>query len=174
MIYFLLIILLLLTLVSYLPIEVEIDTEQDLYKAGWRGIMRVWGIPDEGRWRWFFRILCWQREWKPGADSSKRKSVQPKTQKPAGKRKGNFSLAKGRLLMRHMLRAIRLKRLKINWDTGDFLLNAWLYPVFQNISRPQRRLSINFKGDQVLVCHLYTRPGLLILAGLRYFFTIKK
>lgn len=174
MIYFLLVILLLFSCLLYLPIQVEVDTEQQVYRAGWRGIISVWGIPEEKRWRWFYRVFFWEREWIAAANQPGKETAPQKTKKPAAKKKRNFSWSQGKLLMCEIFRAIRLERLRIDWDTGDFILNAWLYPVFRVASGGQRYLNINFKGEQILAFRLFTRPGLLMMAGLRLFFTIKK
>jgi hypothetical protein len=67
-----------------------------------------------------------------------------------------------------------MEHLRINWDTGDFVLNAWLYPAFRMASRGQRQLYINFRGEQTLAIRLQTRLGALAVAGMRVIFTIKK
>lgn len=173
LIWFLLTLVLLFALLFWLPIQVEIDTQQQIYRARWRGIFGIRALPEEERWRWFFRVFFWEKEWTPGKEK-KPEEKKPAKQKVAGKRKMPFTLRQGRALLRNLLRAIRIKRLHLNWDTGDFVRNAWLYPAFRMASRGKRQMFINFSGQQELAIQLQTRLGLLTMAFLQAFFTSKK
>lgn len=82
-------------------------------------------------------------------------------------------MKQGLALFQHMMQAIKIQYLKIDWDTGDFLLNAWLYPAFHLVQRDQRQLHINFMGLQTIALRLQTRLGALALAVLRVFINSK-
>jgi hypothetical protein len=134
-----------------------------------QGVCAVWVVPGEQRWRWFYKVFIWENEWNPFKTVQKRAPISSK-KKPSGtKRKSTISIKMIRVLYTNLKRAIKVKQLRVNWDTGDFVLNAWLYPAFRMLCRGNRQLSINFLGEQVLVIRLQTRLGLLAIAALRVF-----
>ena len=170
MLYFLLILVLLLGLLLWLPFQVEIDTERNVYLAKWTGIFGIRAVPGEQRWHWFFQVFFWETEWQPGKKKAK---PEPPKKPAAKKKKPPFTLRQGWSLMKNLWRAIELKRLRVNWDTGDFVRNAYLYPAFRSLSRGRRNLQINFFGKQELTIHLQTRPYRLAGAFLQAFFHSK-
>lgn len=170
MLWFLLILTLLLGLLLWLPFQVEIDTERNVYRAKWTGIFGIRGMPGERRWRWFFHLFFWETEWRPRQEKPKR---QPAKKPVAKKKKPAFTLRQGWALAKNLRRAIKVKRLHVNWDTGDFVRNAYLYPIFHALSRGRRDLQINFFGKQELAISLQTRPYQVAGAFLRSFFHSK-
>lgn len=173
MIWILLFLVLLFGLIFWLPIRVEIDTEQPNYRVSWQGIFAFWAMPGEQRWRWFFRVFFWQKEWDPSKKEAKKASDSPKKKPSGAKRKSRFSIKMMRALFKNLLGAIKVQQFRINWDTGDFVLNAWLYPAFRMLSCGNRQLYINFLGEQAMVIRLQTRLGLLVLAAMRVFINSK-
>ncbi len=171
--WLLILLLLLFSLLLLLPIRVEIDTEQEIYRASWRGIFICWVVPQEERWRWYVQLFFWQMEWKPGATPSPKEPPPAKKKPVTARRKSSFSIRQARAIFKNLWRAISMEHLRLNWDTGDFVLNAWLYPAFRLASQGQRQLFINFFGEQTLAMRLQTRPGLLVLAAMRVFLTLK-
>ena len=53
-----------------------------------------------------------------------------------------------------MIQTFRLRKLKINVDTDDYVLNAYLYPIFNLLSKKNKQLSINYNGNFELVMDL--------------------
>ncbi len=165
--------LLLFGLLLWLPIRLEIDTEQQIYRVSWQGIFAFWVVPEQERWRWFFSVFFWQKEWNPSQYQAKIEKPAKKKKPSVQKRKFPFSIQMGQAIIRNILRAIKIQRFRVNWDTGDFVLNAWLYPAFRMASRGNRQLFINFSGEQKLAIRLQTRLGLLAIAALRIFINTK-
>jgi len=97
-----------------------------------------------------------------------------KPKKPTKKSRRNLTLKQLWALAKGGWKALHLEYLRVNWDTDDFLLNAWLYPVFQAASRGKRQLRINFQGEQNVAICLQTRPWYLILVVVRVLFFTKK
>lgn len=172
--WFLLFLFLLFGLLFWLPIRVEVDTAQQKYRVSWKGIFVVWGVPHETGFHWFYQIFFWKTAWKTSEKTPKLVNKPLKREKTSSKPTMRFSIRKIRPLFRVFSKAIRIKRLRITWDTGDFVCNAWLYPFFRRYSRRKRQLFINFFGEQELAIILQTRLGLLLMAGLRVFFILKK
>ncbi|TNE68974.1 MAG: hypothetical protein EP344_00900 [Bacteroidetes bacterium] len=174
---FLITLVLLFNLVLWLPIEVEVDTRNDLYTARWRGLAGFRVVPGPERWQYFFRILFWEITFRPGAGKKReaREKVRKQEQKKASRKsKRSLSFRQMRLLLRNLQHAVRVRKLWINWDTHDFPLNARLYPWFRMFSRGRRQLFINFQGEQELAIHLQTRLGTLARAALPVLFISKK
>lgn len=156
-----------------LPFRVEIDTTREIFEAKWLGIFGIRAVPEAEKWRLFFRIFFFEKEWFPEKGSPKKGRREPSKKSASKKKKPPFSLRQMWQLAKNMFRAVQVKHLKINWDTDDFVQNAWLFPLFQFMSRGNRQLSINFLGRQELAILLQTRLGLLAWAFLQTFFHTK-
>lgn len=166
------VLILLVTVFMALPLVLEIDTEREIFLAKWQGIFAVRAIPGADGWRFFFKIFFFEKEWFPKMGTPSPPKISPK--KPVRKKAGSpFSLRKMAQLAKNLFRAVNLKRLKIDWDTGDFVKNAWLFPVFHGLSGGKRQLTINFFGKQAFAILLQTRLGLLAWAVLKVFFQPK-
>lgn len=163
MLWFFIILLLLLALLLWLPVWVEVDTERQVYMAKWKGIISIWGIPEEEGWKWYFQLFFWKRAFPQGGNDHK------KERRPSAKSKRRFSIKQALALGRNLLKTIKIKYVTLNWDTSDFVLNAWLYPVFRLVSQGKYRLNINFTGQQELAIQIQTRPGLIAFAVLKVF-----
>lgn len=170
MIWILLLPILLLAVLLVLPIRLEVDTENNIYRGSVWGLGAFWVEPGEDRWHGYFKLFFWRQE----VDWNKKQTLPPKKPKAIPeKRKLPFSIRQMRALFRNLLRAIKLQKLFVDWDTGDFVLNAWLYPAFRMASSGQRQLNINFFGTQILQLRLQTRLGALALAVLKVFINPK-
>lgn len=173
LIWFLLILLFLIAVLLWLPIRVEVDTAHEVYRASWQGLVSFCGKPGEENWGWQLRVLGWPISLKNEGVTPKSVLNQSKEKKPTRSKRNRFSFRQAMALFKYGFRAIQVKRLYINWDTGDYILNAWLYPLFRQLSGGQRQLLINFKGEQDITIRLQTRLGSLVLAALRVFINSK-
>lgn len=167
MIWFLIIFLFLILLLLWLPLEVLVDTEVDLYMARWRGIFALRATPESGKWRIFYRVFFWEKEYVFSKKAPKKVEATPKKEKKPAKKRKRPSLKFLGILFRQLLKALHFKKLYINLDTDDYVLNAWLYPVFWAGSTHNRELLINFRGQQEVAIHLQTRLIALSGAALR-------
>lgn len=168
MIWFLIVLFFLLGLLFWLPIELEVDTNNDVYRIQWRGIFGLRALPESTRWRFFFKVFFIEKEWRREAETVAAEKPAPRkaTQK---KSKSTMSLKQGWQLVKNMLRSIEVRRCYIALDTDDFARNAVLFPVFFLLSNGRRRLIINFNGMQVIQLHLQTRLYRVVGAFLRTF-----
>lgn len=169
MLWFFLSLILLAGLLLWLPLQVEVDTENGLYRAGWGGIFGVRATMAGDRWQWFYRIFFWEKQAMPDG----KKARAGKTRKPKAK-KPSFPLSPRQawFLMKKLLRAVEVKRFYLDWDTGDFIWDAYLYPLCR-LTRANRHVHINFSGRQELAIHLQARPYRLAGAALQAFFHSK-
>lgn len=156
-------ILLLFALLLWLPLELEIDTVHAMYTVRWRGIFGIRGVRGEEHWRWFFTLFFWEKEWRRGPR-------KPKLAKPKAKKtKPPISARRAWTLAKNLFHAIKTKRFRVDLDTGDFVSNAQLYPLFHAFSNRKRQLAINFNGKEELEILLQTRLWNLTGAVLRSF-----
>jgi len=94
-------------------------------------------------------------------------STGRKKQKKPGKKKARFSLTGGLAAARNLLRTFRIRKLHLNIDTEDVVLNARLIPIFSAINTEDIRLQANFEGNASLLLDVRTRLGALLWAFIK-------
>ncbi|WP_372794506.1 hypothetical protein [Lutibacter sp.] len=57
-----------------------------------------------------------------------------------------------------ILKSFKIKRFNLEIDTGDYTLNAKLYPVFVFLNYNLGHFKVNFEDRNQLVLHLQNRP----------------
>lgn len=155
---------LLILLMLWLPFRVEVDTETDLYRMEWGRVASGQWIPgpDGGsfliRAPFFRRQLSVQQLFEP--DQSK-KPQTPTQAKPAQKPKlprRRMSFQQSMQVLARVVRTIHIHHCRIMWDTDDFVLNAWLVPVFMFVRKRNFQVEVNFQGKHELALLMETRP----------------
>lgn len=137
-----------------LPVELEANSEKSVYRAGIRRIIDIRLLPEQEGWKWGLRIGWWKREYQLGLLAERKPS---KTAKPRRKKKWSLRPAAVWKKGRRLLGSFRVRRFFINLDTDDFILNAYLYPIFSLLNGKNRRLAINFEGQTVVDVFLTSR-----------------
>ena len=61
-----------------------------------------------------------------------------------------------------MIRSIRIRKLLLDIDTDDFMLNAWLVPAFSMVNSGNIQMKVNFEGTSSLILDLRARIGTLL------------
>ena len=150
-------------LVIWLPFEVEVDTVKGMYRGGWKGIFVVRGIETEKAWKWYYRLFFFKKEWKIPDLFSK----SPK-EKPVRKKKDKKGMSPRQFwqLLKRSFQAIQIKKFRINWDTNNYITNAYLYPLTHIFAKRKHQFHINFIGKQEVSIHLQARPYRLVWAFL--------
>lgn len=69
---------------------------------------------------------------------------------------------------RAALRTFTIKRLQMDMDTGDFVLNAKLTPILFGLSQGDARLQVNYQGQTNLWLEIENRLVRFIPVGFRY------
>ena len=57
-----------------------------------------------------------------------------------------------------VLRSFKIKNLVIDMDTGDWILNAKLYPILSYLNYKVGSFNINFEGRNRMALHMQNRP----------------
>ncbi len=140
----LLVVLLILCWLLFSPMEICINSTTNDYHIKWTGIgeANILILPQDLLIR--FRIAFWKKDYSIMQFKFKRTKKEGK-KKRAKKRNSKKSL---RFLQR-VLNSFTVKKLRINIDTKNYILNGYLFPVFYHLSRfssGKPQLSINYKG----------------------------
>jgi hypothetical protein len=78
-----------------------------------------------------------------------------------------MTLSWGIKMGRDVMHSFRIRRMRLNIDTDDFMLNVQLVPVFSAINSQNIRMQVNFEGNASLLLDLRTRLGALLWAFTR-------
>ncbi len=171
MIWFFIVLFFVLGLLLWLPIELQVDTENDVYRMQWRGIFGLRALPESTRWRFFFKVFFIEKEWRRDTVAAAAEKPEKPAPRKTNRKKSKPAIPVRRIwqLVKNMLRSIEVRRCHIALDTDDYPRNAILFPVFFLLSTGRRQLIINFNGEQVIQLHLQTRLYRVAGAFLRTF-----
>ncbi len=136
----------------FVPIQIFIDTDTGKYYAGLKGLAKASFEPDEKELlKVRLKVLFYERCFYPLTKSSKPK--QPaKKKKTKPKRRIKFRK------MVQLLKSFEVKRFALDMDTGDYVANAKMYPVFVLLNRYVASFHINFEDRNRLVLDIRNRP----------------
>ncbi len=140
----LIILLVLLGIVLWLllaPITVNVNTWNNDFSINWTGIARASLGLKERELLIRLRVFFWRRDFFPLRASPKKPGrKKPKPKKGGRSRWRPFSMKRARKLME----AVHVRQFRFELDTGDYVSNAYLYPMAYFLSSPTRQLSVNF------------------------------
>ncbi len=153
------------------PVILFIHTDSNRYLVSLPGIVKVSLVPSEE----LFHIRIWiffiPFRYHPFRESRKKKKEKkerkPESGKPA-KRRRIGKPAGGIRMGIDLLRTVRIRRLYLDVDTDDFMLNAWMVPVFSAINSENIQLSANFTGNLSLLLDMRIRLGSVLYTFIRY------
>lgn len=139
----------------FVPIRIFVDTADASYFVSLKGLARASLEPDPKE---LFRIRL-KVFFLEGCFYPLRKSNKPEkiVDRPARKKR--------RVSARTMLRLVRsfkVQKLSLDMDTGDYVVNAKLYPVFMLLDRYVGTFHINFEDRNRLVMDVRNTPYRLI------------
>ena len=150
----------------FAPLIIRVDSDNQRYSLSLPGIFKALVVPDDD----LFHIRLWVLFIPIKIDPLGR-SMQ-RVEKPGKKKKRNRDISKlmrARLLaLKELIRSFRLKKLKLNLDTDDFILNSQLVPVFTTINNQDLNLTVNFEGDISLFMVIKNRIASLLWIGMKY------
>jgi len=146
------------------PVIVYIDSSSNRYFLNLPGIFHARIVSSENLLLVRGWILFVPYRFNP----FKKRGARKKKKEKAIEKKKKFKFPKGGAgMVKDAVGTIRVRKLELDLDTDDFLLNAWLVPVFNVISFPNTRLNINFKGESSLLLDMRIRLGALLWVFIR-------
>jgi hypothetical protein len=146
------------------PFELHVNTWTGVVYLRWRGIVsaRLAGEVEDPALRLW--VMGWRKEIRflemGGGSEEKEKSRKKDRKKAKRKRAGWFTWS----LALRLLRTFRVKTFDLLLDTDDYVMNAFLFPVFSRFSGRSRQLKINFSGRNELVLIVTNRIWDLVWA----------
>lgn len=157
-----------LLLVIYLltaPVWLEIDTEKEVYRAGFHWLLSISVSVRGGTLQMDMRFLRIKR--KVVVDPSPRETEQPaKTKRRARKRRRPDGLPVRKIIA--VLRSFRIRELTLQLDTGDQPVNGLLYPLAAWLRhRTGHDIRIGFNGESRLVLRIRNNLARMLWAYLR-------
>jgi hypothetical protein len=146
------------------PIIIFLNTDTNSYYFVLPGIFRAVLVPSEE----LFHIRGWILfiPFKYDPFRKKKEAKTPKRQKHGQKRTPKKISGNIQLLV-DAVRSFRIRKLLLDVDTDDVILNAWLVPVFTCINSENIRMRINFEGRASLLLDLRLRLGTLLWIFIR-------
>lgn len=143
------------------PVQLIIDSTEHIYEVKWKSIGIARYLFEEEP-VFHLQILFWKKDFNLLEIAAKSKR-QNKKKQFANKKRQPISLKK----MKQVFRSIKIEKLWLNLDTGDFILNSFLAPVFYFIDRNRKRIQINYQGENQLQLIITMRPAKVLWAIIR-------
>lgn len=156
--------LLLLAWLLLAPMRLVIDSHRQQYYVQWQGIGQAQVLPTTDDLIIQLRFFFWKKNFYPLHPSTKEK--KQKKEKKAKKKKRRFNFRKYKRKGLRLLRSFRVRTLKLNLDTDDYVHNSYLYPLFQLLSGHNRQLTINYNGETELQLIVENRLYRMLIAFL--------
>ena len=150
MIWYLLILLfgLLILWIMLGPVIIFMDTGSNQYRISLPGVITLMVVLAEGQilirgWIFFVPFKF---------DPFKKRRQKKKSKKRSGSIR----------VVRKIVAAFRIRKLLLDIDTDDMILNAWLVPVFSMVNSEDIQMQVNFQGNGYLHLDLRTRIGAIL------------
>lgn len=165
---FLILFLLLIIYLLLIPIVLFIDTATNQYYFQLQGLAKV-SIEShkEELLRIKLKIFFLKFYFYPlkNVDLSNRKKKVKEDEKKNSKKS-----SKGIGIMKSLriLKSFKVKRLFIDVDTGDWVLNAKLYPFYALFNSNSVKFNINFLGRNQMALHMFSRPIYIIKSFINF------
>ncbi len=151
---FLVLFLLLVLYLLVAPIVIYLDTTANTYYLKLTHFFKISLESDEvavlkiRMQLFFFKFYFYPLRLKSSTKNKKtKKSTGLRQKRRAGLKKGY-----------KILKTFKVKKLLVNIDTGDCILNAKLYPVFAVLNYNFGSFNINFAGKNQMVLRIQNRP----------------
>ena len=143
------------------PVIIFLDTDNKRYLLILPGIIKVMLVPSEYLFHIRGRIFFIPYTYNFFLRKKGKKKKEKVTEKSTEKRKLNKIFRQFKMAV-HMLCSFRIRKLELDIDTEDIMLNAWLIPAFSMVNSENIQLRANFKGHTSLILDLRIRIGTLI------------
>jgi len=153
---FLSLFLLLIIYLLFIPVILFIDTATNQYYIQLKGLAKA-SIELHSKEVLIFKLRVSFFNFYFYPLRKRRPSISEK--KKMIKRNGIKNIKKfGFRKISRVLRSFKIKNLIIDIDTGDWTLNAKLYPIFSFLNFTVGSFNINFEGRNRMVLHMQNRP----------------
>lgn len=150
------IVLIVILYILYTPIILNINTLSKEYYLQFSGLFKAnWELHELELFRIRLRVFYFNFFFYPLRDWKLKK---PKKSKWVPSRSSKYGLRE----YYQLARTFQVKRFSLDMDTGDYTLNAKLFPVFLFLNNRVGDVHINYKGRNQLVLRVENRPITII------------
>lgn len=145
----------------FAPFFLEVDSGSGLYLVRFHRLFSARLSFKENSVFADLRIAWWKKQIDLLETKSSEKQTEVKKDKKEARR---ISFRK----MLGIIRSFRIKKLFVDWDTGDIPLNGLLFPFFLLLSaKSGKHININFKGENKLILKLENNLARIIWAFIK-------
>ena len=162
MIWYILIILF-ITLLTWLllgPVILRLNSDRNQYQLMLPGVIKASVVPSQDLIHikgWIFFIPFRLDLSKLNKGKGKKTGDEKKKRKKSRKRTGSLGM------IRSIPDAFQIRRLWLDLDTDDFMLNVWLIPSFSALNHHRNiQMQVNFEGHLFMDLDLRTRIASLL------------
>ena len=154
-------ILLLLCWVLLVPVIMRIDSSSHKYRVMLPGVFSIRALPSAEKLIilrvWIFFVPFHINPIRLMNKKTKEKD------KPEKKKRKGLKLSSSAGKFRQLPGVVRIRKLEMDLDTDDFIVNAWLVPLFATLNSYRNiNLKVNFEGNLALDLDIRTRIGTII------------
>lgn len=145
--------------------RVEIDSRRGVVGVDWGSIFGVLWAPADAWDILHLRVFGWRRQIQLNASSGTKiaRTPEKKNVQRSGKRMSAKVLIR---LARRVIRTFRVRKCRITWDSGDFIWNAWAYPVVHILDmHVNGTIGVNFVGKREVHLVVENRLGRILWAA---------
>ena len=154
------------------PVILCINTENNRYFLSLPGILSTAVVPDNKLFHlrvWIFFIpftihpfrLKERKKKTVGKKANSGSRISKKNKKP-------FDISRGMKMGQDVLKVVRVRTLRLDIDTDDFLLNSWLIPAFSALNTNNIQMQVNFEGNASFLLDVRTTLGSLIWTFIKH------
>jgi hypothetical protein len=152
----------LLVYLLFAPILIVVDTNGNRYYLEYKGLLKASLLGDEEEViKVRFRIIFFSFDWYP-LKERRQKQIEEKAspaKKPViSKKKPTMKMK----TIKKLMKSFRVKKFRLDLDTGDCVTNASLFPLFCMLNRFRNGFHLNYVGQNALLLHIENKPIRLI------------
>jgi hypothetical protein len=154
----------LLLWILFAPVIIFLHTDAKRYHVVLPGIIKMAIVPSPDIFYirgWIFFIPF---KYRPFQGKKRKRKEKPEKPKPKAKLR---MLSGNAQLIKDAIRSFRIRKLMLDIDTDDFMLNAWLVPAFSMVNGGNIQLRANFEGYSSLILDMRLRLGTLLWIFIR-------
>ncbi len=144
--------LLLLSFLLFAPLQLEINSLGKYCQINWGKLVKakLLFLTDDILLQ--LQLTFYKKELYPLKYLFQKKEQKEEPKPKAKKQKKPTDFQRNFRFAKKILRSFKVRKCRLNFDTDDYILNAYLYPIFYFLNKGNRQFSINYEGN--FDCHL--------------------
>lgn len=148
------------TLLLWTPLRLTIDTKQSLYKIEWQYIFSATLTEKDNQFGVFVRAPFFGKFIPIESLFKAMENTQPK--RVNTKTISSISMRRMWSIFKKFPFSFDVKKCQVNWDTDDYITNAYLYPLTPFLQGNGKSFCINFEGKRDIELIVENRMGRIL------------